>query len=70
MTRDGTRLGVVGVVVAHHEAINGEGILAGGDFLGEASQTRFHCGSGRCIDQFAFDGGKTLGVEPVHTCAP
>ena len=70
MACDGPRLGVVGIVVAHHETIDGEGVLAGGDFGGEASQTGFHRTFVRMFDQFALDSGKALGVEPSHPCAP
>ena len=70
MTCDGTRLGIIGIVVAHHEAIDGEGILTGGDFLGKVSQSRFHRTFVGMFDQFALDSGKALGVEPSHPCAP
>ena len=65
-----TCLGVESVVVADYEPVDGEGVLLGGDLLGETGNAGLNGTDGGIADQLSLYGMETLTVEPVHALTP
>ena len=70
MARDAACLGIGRIVVAHHQSVDGEGVLLGGDFLGEGIDAAVDGIGVRVVNILALDGGEPLLVEPLHALAP